>query len=147
VRLASDPGESLGGGATLDYSKANALVTVHGYGAQLAVRVVGDRVWDGFLALGSGEPRLRAGTFAALTNIPPGGGAGFRWSSQELTCGSSVATVTIDSVKYDGDVLRATGELKLSHAELGLEPFSALGGALSVADAFTVHYKITAHAR
>ena len=107
MRLASDPGESLGGGATLDYSKANALVTVHGYGAQLAVRVVGDRVWDGFLALGSGEARLRAGTFAALTNIPPGDGAGFRWSSQELTYGSSVATVTIDSVKYDGDVLRA----------------------------------------
>jgi len=50
-------------------------------------------------------------------------------------------------VAHDGDVLRATGELKLSHAELGLEPFSALGGALSVADAFTVHYKITAHAR
>jgi len=50
-------------------------------------------------------------------------------------------------VEHDGDVLRATGELKLSHAELGLEPFNALGGALSVADAFTVRYRITAHAR
>jgi hypothetical protein len=50
-------------------------------------------------------------------------------------------------VEHDGDALRATGELNLSHAELGLEPFSALGGALSVADAFTVRYRITAHAR
>jgi len=107
VHLVSDPDETLGAGATYDYTKANALVTVRPLGAQLAVRVVGDRVWDGFLSLASPEIRLRAGTFANLTNSPPAGGAGFRWSSQELTCVVSVATVTIDSVKYDGDALRA----------------------------------------
>jgi len=107
VRLASDAGESLGGGSTYEYSEQNALVTVRTSGAQLALRVVGDRVWDGFLALPSSEARLRAGTFAALTNAPAAGGAGFRWSSQELTCGASVASVTIDSVTYDGDALSA----------------------------------------
>jgi len=66
----------------------------------------------------------------------------------ERTRGGELLTVHPHfSQLEDGDVLRATGELKLSHAELGLEPFSALGGALSVADAFTVHYKITAHPR
>jgi hypothetical protein len=107
VHLAGDPGETLGGGATLDYSATNALVTVRPFGAQLAMRVVGDRVWDGFLALASSETRLRAGTFTSLTNAPGPGSAGFRWSSQEVTCTASVATVTIDSVKYDGDVPRA----------------------------------------
>jgi hypothetical protein len=50
-------------------------------------------------------------------------------------------------VEHDGDTLRATGEVRLSHAALGLEPFSVLGGALSVEDAFDVRYRITAHAR
>jgi hypothetical protein len=107
VRLVSDPGESLGGGATLDYSKTNALLTVRPLGPQLTMRVVGDRVWDGFLALSSSETKLRAGTFANLTNTPSSGVAGFRWSSQERSCVASVASVTIDSVKYDGATLRA----------------------------------------
>ena len=106
VRLVSDPGDVLGGGATFDYSKPNALVTVRPVGAQLSMRVVGDRVWDGYLAL-SGDTRLRTGTFPNLTNTPPLGGAGFRWSSQERTCAASIASVTIDSLTYDGDALRA----------------------------------------
>ena len=107
VRLTSDAGEPLGGGSTYEYSEQGALVTARASGAQLAIRVVGDRVWDGFLALPSGESRLRAGTFAALTNTPSAGSAGFRWSSQEQSCGASVASVTIDSVTYDGDALSA----------------------------------------
>ena len=50
-------------------------------------------------------------------------------------------------VERDGETLRATGEVRLSHAALGLEPFSVLGGALSVEDAFDVRYMITAHTR
>jgi hypothetical protein len=107
VRLASETGEPLGGGSTYEYSEQGALVTARAAGAQLAIRIVGDRVWDGFLALPSSEPRLRAGTFAALTNTPSAGSAGFRWSSQETACGASLATDTIDSVTYDGDALAA----------------------------------------
>ena len=107
VRLTSDAGESLGGGSSYEYSETGALVTARASGAQLAIRVVGDRVWDGFLALSSGETRLRAGTFAGLTNAPSADSAGFRWSSQEKSCDASVATVTIDSVTYDGDALSA----------------------------------------
>jgi len=107
VHLVSEQGDALGAGATYDYSTANALVTVRPLRAQLAVRVVGDRVWDGFLDLSSSELRLRTGTFANLTNAPASGSAGFRWSSQETTCATSVASVTIDSLKYDGSALSA----------------------------------------
>jgi hypothetical protein len=106
VHLASDPGESLAAGATYDYSTANALVTVRPFGTQLSMRVVGDRVWDGYLSI-SGGTQLRTGTFTDLSNTPLPGGSGFRWSSQERTCVSSVASVTIDTVHYDGDALRA----------------------------------------
>ena len=107
VELVGDPGESLGGGGTYSYSINNALVTVRPLGAQLAIRVVGDRVWDGFLSLGSGETLLRTGTLSGATNTPAAGTGGFRWSSQELTCTASIATVTIDSVKYEAATLRA----------------------------------------
>src|SRR5947209_14436914 len=76
VHLVSDAGESLGAGATYDYSKANALVTVRPFGAQLAMRVVGDRVWDGYLVLAGGA-RLRTGTFADLPNTSTLGSTGF----------------------------------------------------------------------
>ena len=106
IALASDPGEPLAGGAAYDYSTATARITARPLGAQLAMRVVGDRVWDG-----SCVPERRDATaygqLPGLTNSPPIGGAGFRWSSQELTCTSSIASVTIDSLKYDGESLRS----------------------------------------
>jgi hypothetical protein len=106
VHLASDPGETLGGGATFDYTDANARLTVRPFGTQLSIRVVGERIWDGFLSL-PGDARLRMGTFANLSSAPPSDAPGFRWSSQERSCASSVASVTIDTVQYAGDALRA----------------------------------------
>jgi len=50
-----------------------------------------------------------------------------------------VATVAID-----GEELTATGELQMSHAEIGLKPFSAGFGALKVAREFTVKFEIVA---
>jgi hypothetical protein len=49
-------------------------------------------------------------------------------------------------VERDATTLRASGELELSHAALGLEPFSVLGGAIAVQDVFRVRYRIVAHA-
>lgn len=42
--------------------------------------------------------------------------------------------------------LRANGELSLTHAGLGLTPFSVLGGALAVDERLGVRYRITARA-
>jgi hypothetical protein len=43
----------------------------------------------------------------------------------------------------DGSIT-ASGELKLTHATLGLTPFSVFGGALAVDETITVRYRITA---
>ena len=42
--------------------------------------------------------------------------------------------------------LIARGQFTLSHSQLGLEPFSVLGGALSVSNEMTIHYRLVAEA-
>mgnify|MGYP001256776613 CR=1 FL=1 len=49
------------------------------------------------------------------------------------------------TLKLEGDQLDASGETELSHAQLGLKPFSALLGSLRVADQMKFKYRI--HAR
>ena len=49
-------------------------------------------------------------------------------------------------LSHDGTALRAEGELTLSHADLGLVPFSVFGGALAVAPELLVRYRISARA-
>lgn len=48
---------------------------------------------------------------------------------------------------FPGDRLVATGSTQLTHAELGLEPFSAGFGTVRVADELTFRYRIVAAAR
>ena len=50
-------------------------------------------------------------------------------------------------VRVDDDRLVATGETTVSHAALGLEPFSVMGGALSVAEDIGVRYRVVARRR
>lgn len=46
------------------------------------------------------------------------------------------------NLHLDGDRVTVEGTLELSHDELGLEPYSALGGGLRVADLMTVHFSL-----
>ncbi|MEN7343243.1 MAG: YceI family protein [Pseudomonadota bacterium] len=48
------------------------------------------------------------------------------------------------SVEREGNRLTASGETSLSHASLGLEPFTAAGGAIGVAEIMTIKYRFTA---
>ena len=48
------------------------------------------------------------------------------------------------AVSHDGDDLTAAGDFELRQSEFGMSPYSALGGALQVADAFKVKFKILA---
>jgi YceI-like domain len=48
------------------------------------------------------------------------------------------------AVKYEGDHLTATGEFAVKQSELGLKPFSVLGGALQVQDQLKVKFSIRA---
>lgn len=50
-------------------------------------------------------------------------------------------------LRVDEDRLVATGETTVTHAALGLEPFSVMGGALSVAEEIGVRYRVVARRR
>lgn len=49
------------------------------------------------------------------------------------------------TVSRDGDDLTAAGDFELRQTEFGITPFSAVGGALQVADTLKVHFKILCH--
>jgi len=48
------------------------------------------------------------------------------------------------TLKLEGDQLEASGEVELSHKQLGLKPFSALLGSLRVAEQMKFKYRIRA---
>ena len=48
------------------------------------------------------------------------------------------------TLKLEGDQLEASGEIELSHKQLGLKPFSALLGSLRVAEQMKFKYRIRA---
>ncbi|HZF26652.1 MAG TPA: YceI family protein [Steroidobacteraceae bacterium] len=51
------------------------------------------------------------------------------------------------TVHYEGDQLTASGEFAVKQSELGLKPFSVLGGALQVQDQLKVKFSIRANKR
>ena len=53
-------------------------------------------------------------------------------------------TVTFPaSIELTDDSFAAIGQLEITHGELGLSPFTAMGGALSVGDILTLKYEIS----
>jgi hypothetical protein len=48
------------------------------------------------------------------------------------------------TIAIEGDRLRATGEFELNHADLGMQPFSVMMGALQVGEKLSFAYDITA---
>lgn len=53
-------------------------------------------------------------------------------------------TVTFPaSIQLSDGAFLASGQLEITHAELGLEPFKAMGGALSVRDLLVLKYEIS----
>jgi YceI-like domain len=48
------------------------------------------------------------------------------------------------SISVDGDSLTVTGEYRLTHEDLGLEPFTALGGLMAVGENIDFTYRIRA---
>ncbi len=53
-------------------------------------------------------------------------------------------TVTFPaSIELTDDSFVASGQLEITHEELGLSPFTAMGGALSVRDLLVLKYEIS----
>ena len=68
---------------------------------------------------------------------------------QELAVQVQLLGRTVDlkvptQVSLEGDVLRATGEFELNHADLGMQPFSVMMGALQVGEKLSFSYDVTA---
>jgi polyisoprenoid-binding protein YceI len=58
--------------------------------------------------------------------------------------GRTVALEVPTVVAIEGDQLRASGEFELNHADLGMQPFSVMMGALQVGERLSFSYDITA---
>jgi polyisoprenoid-binding protein YceI len=77
-----------------------------------------------------------------------------RLASGELDAATFAVTIemlgrTIDvtvpgKIVADGDALVATGEFRLTHADLGMEPFSVMMGALAVGEPLDFVYRVRA---
>lgn len=65
---------------------------------------------------------------------------------------SAAVTVTVKASEFtddwtfeleaNGDIAAVSGQLQVLQSELGLEPFTALGGGLRVADAMEIHFRL-----
>jgi len=58
--------------------------------------------------------------------------------------GRAVELTVPTSVTLQGDSLEAAGEFELTHEQLGMEPFSVMGGALQVGNRMSFEYRILA---
>jgi len=80
-----------------------------------------------------------------ITGIGPAGGG----DMQELAVKVEMLGRVIDlkvptKVTIEGDQLRATGKFELNHADLGMQPFSVMAGALQVGEKLSFTYDIRA---
>lgn len=94
-----------------------------------------------------GEDLLDAGTHPVLrvAGRAPSGTPVDGEIELTIELAGRTATVTAPvSVERAGRGLTATGSFRLTHEQLGLEPFSALGGALRVAQEMDFTYRISA---
>ena len=76
---------------------------------------------------------------------PRGNGPEFRLGFTIELLGDAVELQVPFTLRLDGDILEASGAFQLSHTDLGLRPFSAMLGALRVADEIDFKYRIQAH--
>jgi len=96
--------------------------------------MLGERVLDG-----EKYPQIR------ITGTGPAAGG----AMQELAVKVEMLGRVIDlkvptNVTIDGDQLRATGEFELNHADLGMQPFSVMAGALQVGEKLSFTYDVRA---
>src|SRR5262245_3610281 len=96
--------------------------------------MLSERVLDG-----EKHPQIR------VTGTGPTMGGGM----QELAVKVEMLGRVIDlkvptNVTIEGDQLRATGEFELNHADLGMQPFTALAGALQVGEKLSFTYDVRA---
>ena len=75
---------------------------------------------------------------------PMSSGAGQTLKMTMHLLGRAVDVTVPTSVTLEGDRLEASGAFELTHEQLGLEPFSVMGGALQVGNRLSFTYRILA---
>jgi hypothetical protein len=121
VHLESGPGDYIGGGATYDYTQANALLSVSASGGQLAVGVNGDQGWSGYFQAMSALTRLEPGYYGNLQRYPfhnPVRG-GLSWSGEGRGCNTLTGWFVVDAVTYSGSTLTSIDLRFEQHCEGG----------------------------
>jgi hypothetical protein len=96
--------------------------------------MLSDRVLDG-----EKHPRIRI-----VGTGPMGNGGKQALAVQVELLGRTVDLTVPTEVSIDGGELRATGEFELNHADLGMEPFSVMLGALAVGEKLSFSYDVKA---
>ena len=116
ARFDSDPGDWVGQGNTYSYTAESNSITAQARGVRLDVFVAGGEGWIGNMAIPQSLGRLQTGTYQGLTRIDfsdPAKG-GIYWESDLRGCNETLGSITIDSVRYAGDTLRAI-DLRFLH--------------------------------
>jgi hypothetical protein len=108
VHLESAAGDYVGGGATHDYTQANAVLTVSTIaGGGFGLSVVGDEEWSAeFLPMAT-LARLQPGYYGDLRRYPfhnPARG-GLSWSGAGRGCNTLTGWFAVDAVTYAGGAL------------------------------------------
>jgi hypothetical protein len=58
--------------------------------------------------------------------------------------GRTIETTLPAAIEMQGDAITVSGEFRLTHTDLGMEPFTALGGAMAVGEEIDFTYRIHA---
>jgi len=96
--------------------------------------MLSDRVLDG-----DRHPQIR------ITGSGPAAAGGVQeLAVQVALLGRTVELKVPTEITLEGDSLRAQGEFELNHADLGMQPFSVMMGALQVGEKLTFSYDVTA---
>ena len=107
VILNSDTGDYVGQGLDYTYTLADSEISITVESARLTIDIEGDENWRGDFQLPDDYNRLETGSYPNLTRYPFHNAiiGGLDWSGEGRGCNTLDATMTIDSVVYDGDTL------------------------------------------
>ena len=106
IRLTSDAGDYIGGGQSMEYTQATAIITVNVSSNVIQVGIQGDQYWTGNFALPAGVP-LQTGTYSAATRFPfnEPRAPGLVWYGEGRGCNTLTGFFSIDSLTHANGVL------------------------------------------
>jgi hypothetical protein len=109
VHLESDPGDFVGAGATLTYTKADTLISISSAPGRFSLTSFGDQNWFGDFQAMSGIGELQPGYYGNLQRYPfqnPARG-GLDWSGEGRGCNRLTGWFVVDRVTYSNGTLTA----------------------------------------